>query len=102
MVPELQEMLAASCAQAILAAEASLQNATVRSPARLASGASHNARVRASVPAQMGVGHSLLYNVTVNRRADISPYLRPDRCTPGWPGSHAHAREIEPGRLGGP
>ncbi|EGD78316.1 hypothetical protein PTSG_09383 [Salpingoeca rosetta] len=58
LVPELQFQLAVSIGQAIVMAE------------------------KAMVPASLGVDISLLPNVTVNRRAKISPYLQPDSIDP--------------------
>ena len=58
LVPELQDMLATSAASALKEAEDSM------------------------APAVVGLGSSQLFNVTVNRRADISPYVQPDSIDP--------------------
>ena len=58
LVPELQDMLATSAASALKQAEDNL------------------------APAVVGLGSSSLVNVTVNRRAKISPYLEPDSIDP--------------------
>eukprot|EP00042_Codosiga_hollandica_P023055 m.89246 g.89246 ORF g.89246 m.89246 type:complete len:400 (-) comp51029_c0_seq1:339-1538(-) len=53
LIPELQESLALSVAKAVFQASQQLQ------------------------PVQMGIGSGLLYNVTTNRRAGESPFLKP-------------------------
>lgn len=58
LVPEIQLLMASRIADAMVQAQENLQ------------------------PASLGVGTGKLYNVTTNRRANISPYLQPDSIDP--------------------
>ncbi len=58
VVPELQRQMATSMAQAMVQAQNSMRSASI------------------------GIGSSLLYNVTVNRRAGISPYVNSSTIDP--------------------
>eukprot|EP00047_Mylnosiga_fluctuans_P005565 m.241238 g.241238 ORF g.241238 m.241238 type:complete len:464 (+) comp13811_c0_seq1:57-1448(+) len=58
LVPEIQRLMSERVADAMIEAAANMQ------------------------PASLGVGSGLLTNVTTNRRARISPYLKPDSIDP--------------------